>query len=95
MEEFRPLVADSTAITLLNTREITMTDFIKRNGGVALTDDGRRAVLRAYERRLDTEIIHPMFGYRITYRRVYEVQARLLGAHLLGEVPAYVPFCTR
>ncbi len=95
MEEFRPLIADSVAVTLLNTREISSGDFVRRGGGVALTDTGRRTVLAAYERRLDAEITHPVFGYRITYRRVLEVQARLLGAWLLGEVPAYVPFTTR
>jgi len=95
MEEFRPIVADSVAVTLLNTCEITASDFIRRAGGVALTDAGRRTVLRAYERRLDTEIRHPLFQYRITYRRVLEVQARLLGAHLLGEVPTYTAFTTR
>ena len=95
MEEFRPIVADSVAVTLLNTCEITASDFIRRAGGVALTDAGRRTVLRAYERRLDTEIRHPLFQYRITYRRVLEVQARLLGAYLLGEVPTYTAFTTR
>lgn len=95
MEEFRPLLADSIAVALLNHRELTAAGFLIRSTGVALTDEGRRAVLRAYERRLDTEIRHPMFGYTITYRRVLEVQARLLAAHLLGEVPAYVPFSTR
>lgn len=95
MEEFRPIVADSVAVTLLNTCEITASDFIRRAGGVALTDAGRRTVLRAYERRLDTEIRHPLFQYRITYRRVLEVQARLLGAYLLGEVPTYTAVTTR
>jgi CRISP-associated protein Cas1 len=95
MEEFRPIIADSAAVTLLNTREVTEADFLRRGAGVALTDRARAAVLAAYERRMDTEIIHPLFRYRITYRRVLEVQARLLGAYLLGEVPAYVPFTTR
>lgn len=95
MEEFRPIVADSVAVTLLNTCEITESDFIRRAGGVALTDKGRRTVLRAYERRLDTEIRHPLFQYRVTYRRILEVQARLLGAYLLGEVPTYTAFTTR
>ena len=38
---------------------------------------------------------HPTYGYRITYRRVFEVQARVLAAHLLGEIPGYTPFMTR
>jgi len=94
-EEFRPLVAESVVLNLINNGEISESDFVVRAGGVALTPVGRRAVLRAYERRLDTEIKHPTFGYRLTYRRVFDVQARLLAAHVLGEVPEYVPFTTR
>jgi len=60
-----------------------------------LTADGRRSVIAAYERRMATTIKHPLFGYEVTYRRALEVQARLLGAHLLGEVPEYRPFVTR
>ena len=94
-EEFRPLLADSTVVRLVNNGEARDSHFVVRAGGVGLTREGRRAVIGAYEQRLDTEVTHPTFGYRITYRRVLEVQARLLGAYLLGEVPAYVPFVTR
>lgn len=94
-EEFRPLIADSVVIGLLNHGEITASHFIRRAGAVSLTPDGRRTVLRAYERRLDTEIRHPVFGYRISYRRVLDVQARLLAGVLIGELPEYVPMVTR
>ena len=94
-EEFRPLVAESVVINVINNGEIGESDFQVRAGGVALTQDGRRSVLSAYERRLDTEVTHPTYGYRITYRRVFEVQARVLAAHLLGEIPSYTPFMTR
>jgi len=94
-EEFRPLIADSVVIGLLNNGEIGASDFIRRAGAVALTPDGRRAVLRAYERRLDVQITHPVFGYRISYRRVLDVQARLLAATMVGEIPAYTPMVTR
>ena len=60
-----------------------------------MTADGRKAALSAYERRLDVEARHPTFGYKVSYRRVLEVQARVLAAHVLGEVPDYVPFMTR
>lgn len=94
-EEFRPLLADSVVINLVNNGEVSAGDFIVRAGGVALTASGRKAVLAAYERRLSTTIRHPTFGYKISYRRVLEVQVRLLGALLLGEVPDYVAFTTR
>ncbi len=94
-EEFRPIIAESVVINLINNGEVAAGDFIVRSGGVALTQSGRKAVLAAYERRLAHELTHPVFGYKITYRRVLEVQARLLAAFLLGEVPEYVPVTTR
>lgn len=94
-EEFRPLIADSVAVGVLNNGEIGRHDFIRRAGAVALTDAGRKTVLRAYERRLETKIKHPVFGYQISYRRVLDVQARLLAAVLVGEVPEYLPMVTR
>lgn len=95
MEEFRPLVGDSVVIGLINNGEVRASDFISRAGSVALKPDGRKRVLEAYERRLETEVTHPRFGYSISYRRVFEVQARLLGRFLSGEIAAYEPFCTR
>jgi CRISPR-associated protein Cas1 len=94
-EEFRPLVGDSVVLTLINNEEVSPKSFISRAGSVALTDAGRKAVIAAFERRLDTEITHPIFHYKISYRRVFEVQARLLSRVLLGEVPDYPGFCTR
>lgn len=95
MEEFRPLVADSVVINLINNGEVRPTDFITRAGACALTPHGRKQVLEGYERRLDTLVTHPHFGYAISYRRIFEVQARLLARHLTGEINFYPAFCTR
>lgn len=94
-EEFRPLIAESVVVQLLNNGEIRPADFVTRVGGCQLEASGRKAVLRAYERRLEHEITHPHFGYRVSYRRAMEVQARMLAAHLLGELTSYEPFVTR
>ena len=94
-EEFRPLLADSCVLTLVNNREIGASDFVTRAGAVSLTADGRRTVLRAWERRMTTTVRHPVFGYSVSYRRAAELQARILAAHLAGELPAYEPLVTR
>jgi CRISP-associated protein Cas1 len=94
-EEFRPLIGDSVVLTLINNGEVSPTDFIRRAGGIALTQAGRKAVMAGFERRMDTVVTHPIFKYRISYRRVLEVQARLLARVLLGEIEAYPSFCTR
>jgi CRISPR-associated protein Cas1 len=94
-EEFRPLLADSVVITLINNRELTASDFLVRAGAVTLTPDGRRAVIRAWERRMSTQVRHPLFGYTVSYRRAVELQARILAACLIGELPQYEPLVTR
>jgi CRISPR-associated protein Cas1 len=95
MEEFRPLIGDSLVLTVINNGEVTTEHFIEALGAVSLTAAGRARFIEAYERRLSQEITHPVFGYRISYRRVFEVQARLLARHLTGEVPDYPAFTTR
>jgi CRISPR-associated endonuclease Cas1/CRISPR-associated protein Cas4 len=87
MEPFRPLVADSAVLLALNNGEVGPGDAVLRAGAAALTPAGRRAIIATFERRLDQEITHPLFGYRIAYRRLFEVQARLLGRFLAGEIP--------
>ncbi len=94
-EEFRPLLADSTVLTLVNNREIGGSDFLVRAGAVTLTAGGRKAVIRAWERRMTTQVRHPLFGYTVSYRRAVELQARILAAHLVGELPRYEPLVTR
>lgn len=94
-EEFRPLIAESIAITVINTGELGSRHFLSRGNAVTLSDEGRRVVLRAHERRLSQELRHPKFGYTVSYRRAIEVQARILGAVMLDEIPEYEPLATR
>lgn len=94
-EEFRPLVADSVVLMAINNGEIQAGDFIERAGAVALTTTGRRKAVQTYERRMATELRHPLFGYRASYRRTLEIQARLLAAVLDGDIAAYRPLTTR
>ena len=95
MEEFRPLIVDSMVLSAINTGAVKLSDFVRRGGAVTLTQAGRGKFLRAYERRMDEEITHPLFGYRISYRRTLEVQIRLLARFLTGEIDEYPPFATR
>lgn len=95
MEEFRPIVADSVVITLINNAVLDQTHFIRRGKAVSLTPEGRRKFLSAYEQRLDSLVTHPVFKYRISYRRIFEVQTRLLARCLAGELKQYPAFRTR
>lgn len=94
-EELRPLIADSVVLTAINNGEVQGEDFVSRAGGCALTHSGRRKFMATYERRMRTELRHPSFGYRLSYRRALELQARILGAVLIRDLPAYRPLTTR
>jgi CRISPR-associated protein Cas1 len=95
MEELRPIVADSVVLSAINTGVVAGGDFVRSSLGVAMKPEGRKRFMRAYERRMEEEVTHPVFGYRISYRRVLEVQCRLLVRHLLGELADYPEFRTR
>lgn len=95
MEEFRPLIADSVVLTVINTRVITPADFVRAGDAVNLSADGRKRFFSAYEQRLNATIVHPVFDYQVSYRRALELQARLLAKALTGEIEQYVPFMTR
>lgn len=95
MEPFRPLIVDSAVVTAINNGEVHPTDFVRSPVGVALSDAGRRRFLGTLERRLGQQVTHPTFGYRVEYRRLLEIQARLLGRYLMGEIPSFPNFVTR
>jgi len=95
MEEFRPLVADSVTISLINRGEVRESDFISSASGVFLNEQGRRAFWENYFRRMDAEVSHPVFDYKMSYRRMFEVQARQLWRFVRGEADAYTGFTTR
>lgn len=95
MEPFRPIVADSSVLQAINNGEVRPSDFVSVAGSVALTEDGRKRFIATFERRLSQEITHPLFGYKVSYRRLFEIQARLLGRFLLNEIPDYPNFTTR
>jgi CRISPR-associated protein Cas1 len=95
VEEFRPLIADSVVLQLVNNRAVGRSDFVRRGPGCSLTPNGRRRVIRAFESRMDDLVRHPLFGYQVSYRRVIEIQARLLARVISGDLPEYRPFMTR
>lgn len=95
MEPFRPLIADSAVLSAINTRMVTPKDFIRAGQSVALRPEGRKAFFRAYEQRMDTLVTHPIFGYRVNYRRMLEIQTRLLARLISGEIASYPVFVTR
>lgn len=95
MEMFRPLVADSAVISAINTGMVSAADFVVVGDSVSMQPSGRKGLLRAYEQRIDTLVTHPVFDYRVSYRRVFEIQTRLLARYLAGETSEWPTFETR
>ncbi len=95
MEPFRPLIADSIAVAAFNRGELSEGHFLDTAAGCALTDAGRKAFFGAYGRRMDTEVRHPAFDYRLSYRRMLMLHARLVAAWLVGEIPTLAFLTTR
>jgi CRISPR-associated protein Cas1 len=95
MEEFRAIIADSVVLTLINNGVLTAKDFLIWREACQLTEEGRKRFFQAYEFRKATVVRHPVFGYQMSYGRMLEVQARLLAAHVRGDVPEYVGFTVR
>jgi CRISPR-associated protein Cas1 len=95
MEEFRPIIADSAVLTAINNRMLSPADFVQAGDAVNLTPAGRRRFFMAYEKRMSDTVTHPLFDYKVSYRRAIELQLRLLARTLTGEIERYLPFTTR
>lgn len=95
MEEFRPLIAESVVITAINNRVIYPKDFVRAGNAVNLTPAGRKKFIQTYEQRMKHLLTHPVFQYKICYRRAIELQARLLARVLEEQIPDYKPLTTR
>lgn len=96
MEEFRPLLADRVAFALVNRRQITDADFIRRPGGaVEMTETGRRTVLAAYQKRKQDEMSHPLLVEALPLGLIPLIQARILARAVRGDLPSYSAFVPR
>lgn len=89
MEEFRAPIADSVVQTVINNGEISVDGFSHVLESVRMTDKTRKTVIQAYERRMETEITHPIFKYKASWRRIIEIQARMILGYLDGTQPEY------
>ena len=95
MEPFRPIIADSCVIQAINNGEIKPKDFTFNGPACSLKANGRKALIAAFERRMEQETTHPLFGYQVSMRRLINVQARLMARHLQGEIPFYPNYLPR
>ncbi len=96
MEEFRPLLADRLALSLLNRGQLRANDFDLRTGGaVQLHDDARKVLIVAYQERKQDEVTHPLLAQKGALGVMPHLQARLLARILRGDGDGYLPFLSR
>ncbi len=93
VEEFRPVIADRLALSLVNRQQVTAAGFKQtESGAVQMNDETRKTVLVAYQKRKAEEIVHPFLNEKMTVGLLFLVQARLLARWLRGDLDAYPPF---
>jgi CRISPR-associated protein Cas1 len=92
MEEFRSVIVDSLVLTLINKRIIQKHDFVQdQNGAIRFGKRGIKVFIKQYQKRIDTEIWCPREGRKISYRKVFENQARSLSRIIDGSEATYLP----
>lgn len=93
MEALRPFLVDRLVLSLINRRQVSPDGFqTAENGAVQMTDDTRKTVLTAYQKRKQEAITHPFLGEKTTVGLLVHLEARLLARHLRGELDAYPAF---
>lgn len=96
MEEFRAYLGDRVMLTLINLRQVSMKDFeIRESGEVRMSDEARKTVLEAYQKRKQEEITHPFLGEKMTVGLLPHIQAQLLARYIRGDMEEYPPFYMR
>lgn len=93
MEELRPFMVDRLALNMVNLKQVNEKDFIKKeNGAVLMTEDGRKGILAAWQKRKQDQITHPYLNEKISVGLIPYVQAMLLARYLRGDIDGYPPF---
>jgi CRISPR-associated protein Cas1 len=93
MEEFRPMIADRLALTLVNRQQVHGGGFASTETGAVLMDEKtRKEVLIAYQKRKQEEIVHPFIGEKMCIGLIPHVQSMLLARFLRGDLDGYPPY---
>ena len=95
MEPFRPLIADSVTISAFNRSELASGHFQHTASGCMFTALGRKAFFGAWSRRLSATVTHPEFGYKLSYRRMVILHARMIAAWVIGDIKTLSFLTTR
>ena len=96
MEEFRPFIADRLTLSLINLCQVSRKDFLKKDSdAVYMTDEGRKKVLIAYQKRKQDEILHPFIDEKVVIGQLFYIQALLMNRYMRNDLDGYPPFFWR
>ena len=96
MEEFRPVIADRLALSLINRRQLGKNGFTKAaSGAVVMNDDTRKTVLTEYQNRKQDEIYHPYIEENVPIGLLFFIQSNLMARYIRGDIDGYPPFFWR
>ena len=93
MEEFRAILADRTALSLINMKQLSPKDFTRtESGAVLLSEKARKEVLTVWQKKKQETVTHPFLDEKVEIGLLPYVQALLLSRHLRGDLDAYPPY---
>ena len=84
---FKPILADRVLFRVVNRQQVSIDDFEQELDGCLLTEDGRLAVLEAYEETLDRTIEHPRLNRKVSYKTLVQTDVYSLKKHVLTGEP--------
>lgn len=93
LEEFRAVVADRLALSLINLGQVKAKGFeTLESNAVLMADDTRKEVILAYQKRKQEEIEHPFLQEKMALGLHWHAQALLLARHIRGDLDGYPPY---
>jgi CRISPR-associated protein Cas1 len=84
-EVFKPIIVDRVIFSLINNRIIKKEHFLEELNYTYLNEEGRRAFLAEYQKKLDTTINNARLKRNISYQRLIRIECFKLVKHILGE----------
>ena len=84
---FKSILADRVLFRVVNRQQVSIDDFEQELDGCLLTEDGRLAVLEAYEETLDRTVEHPRLNRKVSYKTLVQTDVYSLKKHVLTGEP--------
>jgi len=93
IEELRAYLVDRFVLSMINLQQVKDDDFLqKEGGGIIMTDECRKTMITAWQKRKHEIITHSVIKEKIEIGLIPFVQANLLAKYIRGDIPEYVPY---